>query len=219
MNEKKYYLYFLVAIILVIFFLVFGEEIERFIRKKLLNKNTNIPDNEPLLFSERVRQNRDEFIAETKNLGYDLDINPNVLMFFEDYEGAGTFSPSTQNSIGATGFIQILPSTAISLGTTTNYLKSISNIEYQKVWVRKYFEQVIKSRGKLNEWIDVYLAIFYPAAIGKGDSYSLPSFVTAQNAQFDIDKNSVITVSEIKKYFQNRVKLKVPIMYWKYFNL
>lgn len=205
---------------IVVIYIIYKTEIDRLVKKNILNKNTNIPDDEPLLFNEKVKDNHDEFIEETRNLGIDIDVNPNAIMFWEDFESAGTFRSDIQNSIKATGLIQILPSTAIALGTTVDHLKSISNVEYQKIWVRKYFKDVIKQRGKLKDWLDPYLAIFYPVAIGKPDTYALPAGVTPQNPQFDyVVKDGVITVGEIRKYFQDRVKLKVPTMYWKYFGL
>jgi hypothetical protein len=63
---------------------------------------------------------------------------------------------------GATGLIQFMPSTAKSLGTTTDVLLSMNNIQqlnYVLAYLRPY-------KGKMNNFVDVYLAVFYPAAIG-----------------------------------------------------
>lgn len=217
MSKKQITTLVLLLIVLIVsLYIIFKEQIDRMIKKNLLNNNTDFDDSQPLLFSEKVKVNKDQFIKRLKEISIDEDINPNALMFWINFESAGTFSPSIQNSIKATGLIQFLPSTAITLGTTVDQLKLMSNVE-QLEYVKKYFE-VWKSRMK--DWLDVYLAIFYPAAIGKPDSYALPKGVTPQNPQFDyVIKDGIITVGEIRKYFQNRVKTTTPKSYWKYFGL
>ena len=209
-----------IAIILVVIYLVYKTEIDRMAKKNILNKNTDIPDIEPLVFNEKVKVNHDQFIQDVRNIGIDLDIHPDSLMYWIDFESAGTFSPSIVNkSSGATGLIQFMPTTAKELGTTTADLAKMTNLEQLK-FVKTYFKLWIKRLGKLNNWLDPYLIIFYPAAKGKPDEYSLPKYVTPQNPAFDYTiKDGVITVGEIRKFFQDRIKTKVPTMYLKYFGL
>ncbi len=67
----------------------------------------------------------------------------------------------------ATGFIQFMPNTAKSLGTTTDALSKMSGAE-QMDFVYKY---LLPFKGRLNSVEDCYLAIFWPNAVGKPDSY------------------------------------------------
>lgn len=216
-ERNKIIIILIIVTVIVGTYLLFKEQVDRFFKKTVINKNTNTPKEEPLLFQDKVKDNQKEFVQEIRNIGYDYDINPNALMFWIDFESAGTFSSSVVNkSTGATGLIQFLPSTAKSLGTTVEELSKMTNVDQLK-YVRKYFD-VWKS--KIKDWLDVYLAIFYPVAIGKPDTYSLPKGVTPQNPQFDyVIKDGVITVGEIRKYFQDRIKIKVPTIYWRYFNI
>ncbi len=56
----------------------------------------------------------------------ELDINPNHLMACMAFETGETFRPDKTNSIGATGLIQFMPSTAKGLGTSTAALRQMT---------------------------------------------------------------------------------------------
>ncbi len=56
-----------------------------------------------------------------------------------------------------------MPATATSLGTSTAALAAMTEV-HQLDYVKKYFQSY---SGKLNTLEDVYMAILYPAAIGK----------------------------------------------------
>ena len=89
-----------------------------------------------------------------------------------------------------------MPSTATHLGTTTAALAGMS-AEAQLDYVKKYFQSY---KGKLHTLEDVYLAILYPAAIGKGaDSTLFKSGTKAytQNKGFDANHDGVITPAEV----------------------
>ena len=76
------------------------------------------------------------------------------------------FSTSVQNKLSrATGLIQFMPATAKGLGTTVEALRQMTP-QQQMVYVEKYFNPQI---GKMNSQEDVYMAVFYPKAIGKPD--------------------------------------------------
>src|ERR1700741_706883 len=53
------------------------------------------------------------------------------------FESGGTFNPAITNSIGATGLIQFMPTTAKGLGTTTDALR-VMTFKQQLVYVDKY---------------------------------------------------------------------------------
>ena len=104
---------------------------------------------------------------------------------------------------GASGLIQFMPSTALELGTTVEAIRAMSATE-QLSYVESYLE---KYSSKWNEFIDVYLSIFYPAAIGKGDDYvigiakgeEMAHKISKVNPAYDIDKDGKITIAEIKE--------------------
>lgn len=112
----------------------------------------------------------------------------NNLMVIMYFETAKTFSPSKQNSRGFTGLIQFGPASASDLDTTTDRLKKMSAVD-QLDYVKKYFEQAI-FKGKINNLLDMYLAINYPAMIknnktaGKNILYSAPSIQYHTNYSF-----------------------------------
>jgi hypothetical protein len=101
-------------------------------------------------------------------------------------ESAGTFNPAITNSIGATGLIQFLKSTANSLGTTTDDLKKMTFKE-QLVYVDKFLYANLKKHlidGKVPNTFtqgDVFMTIFYPVSVGK-PNYQFPDSVSRANA-------------------------------------
>lgn len=161
-----------------------------------------------LIFQDKVTTNRSLFINKVISISQKLDIDPNWLMAVMNLETGGTFSPSIQNKTsGATGLIQFIPSTAKSLGTTTSALSKMSNVQ-QLDYVYKYLAQY---KSKLVNYIDLYLAVFFPIAMTKTDSYVIQSDtlsaskIAAQNAGFDLNKNKMITVGEIKSVFLKKI--------------
>jgi hypothetical protein len=110
---------------------------------------------------------RNKVVQISKELGVD----PNYLMAAMSFETGGTFSPAIRSfsGSGATGLIQFMGPTARSLGTTTTALAKMSP-EEQLNYVKKYFWRY---RNRLKTLEDVYMAILYPAAIGKGPNHVL----------------------------------------------
>lgn len=92
------------------------------------------------------------------------EIDPNYLMAAMAFETGETFSPAIKNPKStATGLIQFMATTARSLGTTTEALAQMSDVE-QLDYVDRYMASYTK---KLKSIEDVYMAILWPAAIGK----------------------------------------------------
>ena len=88
------------------------------------------------------------------------------------------FSPAARNpASGATGLIQFMPSTAARLGTSTDALARMSASQ-QMAYVYAYFAPYA---GRLTTQADVYAAVFYPAAIGKGAGYTFSTSVQKAN--------------------------------------
>ena len=79
-----------------------------------------------------------------------------------NFESAGTFSTSVKNKYsGATGLIQFMPKTAKGLGTTTEALARMGQVEQMK-WVEKYLRQFSSPKDTVQS---LFMAVFYPAAM------------------------------------------------------
>jgi hypothetical protein len=127
-----------------------------------------------------------------------LGVDPDWLATVMAFESAGTFSTSKKNAAGsgATGLIQFMPSTAGNLGYTITQLAAMSQEEQIRGPVFKYFA----NKGHLKSLDDVYLAVFYPSAIGMPDSHVIASEgskVYEQNAGFDPNHTGQITKGAI----------------------
>ena len=144
---------------------------------------------------------RNDFIKKVREVSTRLGIDPNWLMAIMYWESASTFSSSIQNSIGATGLIQFIPSTAKGLGTTTTALKNMSAVD-QLDYVEKYLNVY---KGKLNSYVDTYFSVFFPLAIGKPDDWVIQGAgisanqIARQNPAFDVNKDGKVEVWEVKK--------------------
>ena len=170
-----------------------------------------------LLFEEKVTRNRATFIAKVKSISAKLLIEPDWLMAVM-YKESGINEKAVNPNGGATGLIQFMPATAKSLGTTTAALRAMSNVE-QLDYVYKYYKPYVT---KLNSYPDLYLATFFPAALGKSDDCVLQTSslsaktIARANPAIDLDKDDKITVGEFKEYcykqfstdVQNRLKKK-----------
>ena len=107
---------------------------------------------------------------------------------------------------GATGLIQFMPATARGLGTTTAALKQMSAMR-QLDYVERYYAPYA---GRIRSGADMYLATFYPAAMGKSDSWVLGSqngtarTVARYNPIFDTNRDGQITAGEFRRYWNTR---------------
>ena len=123
------------------------------------------------------------------------------------FETGGTFDPAQKNlaGSGATGLIQFMPSTAKGLGTTTDELSRMSRAEQMK-YVEQYFLNTGIPKG--SNVSDLYMAVLFPAAIGKSDDFVLfgkgatvPGYgegsrAYSQNSGLDLDGSGSITKYE-----------------------
>ena len=154
-------------------------------------------------FIEYVKENKKEFALKVADICNQLNIKPNWLMFVMWFESK--LNPQAINPIsGATGLIQFMPSTARSLGTTTDVLKRMNNVQqldYVLAYLRPY-------KGRMKRWIDVYLAVFYPKAMGKPDFVITPDIIAKQNKVFDLNKDLDISVKEIKTALRKQIPEK-----------
>ena len=119
------------------------------------------------------------------------------VMWFES-----KLNPQAVNPIsGATGLIQFMPSTARGLGITTTVLKRMSNVQqldYVLAYLRPY-------KGRMKTWADVYLAVFYPRAMGNPNFVITSDIVAKQNKIFDLNKDLDISVKEIETTLRKQI--------------
>jgi peptidoglycan hydrolase-like protein with peptidoglycan-binding domain len=107
------------------------------------------------------------FLLSVAHLAQTLDGEASNFMAIMHFETGHTFSASVKNSgSGATGLIQIMPSTAPGLGTTTDDLADMCRIQ-QLDYVLKYFKGVKNQYKKADftELTDVVLAVFEPVGL------------------------------------------------------
>lgn len=150
----------------------------------------------------------DAFVAKVKEIATKLllpmddNVGAGWLMSCMAFETGETFSPSIQNGAGAQayGLIQFMKGAASDMGVTLDQLKVMTALQ-QLDYVYLYFKRFT---GKITSLDDVYLAIFYPAAMGKPDSTVLfyrdlakTSLAYKQNSGLDLNKDGQITVAEI----------------------
>lgn len=130
-----------------------------------------------------------------------LDVNPNYLMAVMSFESR--LDPRAVNPrSGATGLIQFLPSTARGLGTSTAALRNMS-AERQLDYVERYLAPY---RGRMDNIEDAYMAVFYPAAIGRQSSSVLfrrGSDAYTGNAALDLNRDGAVTKREAATHVRN----------------
>lgn len=141
------------------------------------------------LFAQRVQEISDR-------LGIEADWLM-LVMYFES-----GLNPSAVNKTSqATGLIQFMPPTARNLGTSVDQLRMMNALD-QLVYVEQY---LLPYKGKMKDFVDVYLAVFYPSAIGKSDDYVLGgdnyAKVASQNSIFDTNHDGKITRGEVADYY------------------
>jgi len=133
------------------------------------------------------------FRVKVRSIATTLGTDPSFLMAAMAFESSETFSASIQNRLsGAVGLIQFTAATAKLLGTTIAALKAMTP-ERQLDLVAKYFAP---DRGRLKNLGDVYMAILWPAAIGKRDDYVLfrkGSIYYSQNSGLDLNHDGAVT--------------------------
>ena len=125
-----------------------------------------------------------------------LGCDPSHLMSAMAFETGETFSPSIRNpQSGATGLIQFMPTTAKSLGTTTDDLALMSAVA-QLDFVAKYLKPF---KGKMQTVSDVYMTILFPKAVGRPEAFVLfksPTKTFKQNKGLDANKDGQVTKGE-----------------------
>ena len=163
-----------------------------------------------MIFEELIKENREEFILKVKEIALYLEVKAEHLMFLMWFETAHSLDSSIQNSIGATGLIQFMPKTAIGLGTTTEKLKKMCNVE-QLVYVQMHLAPF---KGRYKDYVDLYCGIFWPAAVGKDENYQIGNeLVARQNPLFVMKGDQFIYKSSIR----TALRRQIPAEYLRFF--
>lgn len=155
-----------------------------------------------LAYQESIRTNADAFIQKVREISTWLGINPNWLMVVMAIETARTFKANATNPYtNAVGLIQFMPATLKPWGITPDQMRAKSEVE-QLDYVKKYLAPY---RGKMKSFTDCYLAVFYPAAIGKPESYEfgatpfMKKKIADQNPAYDWNKDDVVEKWEVTR--------------------
>ena len=104
-----------------------------------------------------------------------------------NHETAGTWNPAIQNSIGATGLIQFIPSTALGYGVNVNQLAQMSflqQLDYVDAYLARNLRKVLNENGKVPNTFnqtDLFMTIFYPVAVGDSTRV-FPQYVQNANS-------------------------------------
>jgi hypothetical protein len=157
-----------------------------------------------MIFENYIQGDKQAFIKKIKSVASNLGISSDWLMAVIYKESR--FNPSAVNAIsGATGLIQFMPATAVGLGTTVAAIKQMDSVQ-QLSLIQRYYAPYASA---LNDYTDLYLATFFPRALGKPDTYVMKtdtvtaSKIAAQNPGVDINKDGQITVAEFRNYCYN----------------
>lgn len=157
---------------------------------------TTTQANGTLVWGDAVEQ---DFRDRVRQMGKKLNINPDWLMAVMGFETKWTFDPAivNQKGSGASGLIQFTGPTALGLGTTTTALRRMTAVQ-QLDWVEKYFAQYASRIVNIG---DCYMAVLWPIAIGRPDSYILWTQAAnpiqyTQNDGLDLNRDFTITRGE-----------------------
>jgi hypothetical protein len=107
----------------------------------------------------------------------------------------------------ATGLIQFMPATAKGLGTSTQALFKMNAIQ-QLDYVQRYYQPY---KTRIHNFHDLYLATFFPAAMGKSDDFVIETktisaqTIAKQNPIFDLNKDGKVTVGEFREFITRKV--------------
>lgn len=144
-----------------------------------------------------------EFDKRAIEVADNLGIDPEHLFKVIGFETGGTFDSKVKNAAGsgATGLLQFMPPTAKDLTkadtekAAIRLLESLTPTE-QLDYVEKYLKPF---KGKIKSLEDLYMAVLWPAAVGKDSTYALFREGTkafAQNKGLDINDDGIITKAE-----------------------
>ncbi|MBI4159330.1 transglycosylase SLT domain-containing protein [Candidatus Woesearchaeota archaeon] len=164
-----------------------------------------------------ILDNDPEFIEKVEEISLKLNIDPNHLMAVMALESG--FDPTVYNprpDSKAIGLIQFIPTTADSLGTSTDKLREMSRIQ-QLEFVEKHFNPY-KGKIRKGSLEDVYMVIIDPSvSVGKEPESIMfsreyrPVKYNANAAALDKDGDGVIYIKEATESVKSVYGLGAPL--------
>ncbi len=149
-----------------------------------------------------------DFVPRVREIAARHGLRPEWLMTVMQSESR--FRTDLPNpTSGAMGLLQFMPDTARGLGTSTQALSRMTGVQ-QLEYVDRYLAGL--PRGQIRSGADLYLANFYPAALGRPDEFVIglergearARQVGAQNRPFDLNGDGRITVGEFRDFYRRR---------------
>jgi hypothetical protein len=122
-----------------------------------------------------------KFADKLRSVAQNIGVSESDLLTVMYKETAGTLDPSTTNGIGCVGLIQFCPDAARgSFKTISNKRYNLSELsqmtrDQQLDVVEAYYKSLGFRSDKPRTIADLYVATFYPAAIGKPNNYIIGS--------------------------------------------
>lgn len=152
-----------------------------------------------------TRPDKIDFINAVKDVASQCNIEPDWLMALMYHESG--FDPyiTSQFSPFCFGLFQFHPSYH-----NVAALKLMTPAQQVYYWRDKYG---LPFRLKFKSFYDVCCANFYPAAMGKPDSYVFPVEVYLANKIFDTNLDGQITMAEYKAYLRKRYPSLFSVSY------
>lgn len=157
-----------------------------------------------VLYNKIRHNNPQAFAQKVEDISAQLGINPDWLMLVMYFE-SGLNPKAVNRTSGATGLIQFMPTTARNMGTSTEALAlmdGIAQLDYVYQYLAPY-------KNRMSSFVDVYLSVFYPSAVGKSSDYILGGAGTAisrkiaeQNRIFDTNHDGQISKAEVTAYIE-----------------
>lgn len=142
------------------------------------------------------------FSAKLEQVAKNLNCDPADLIGMMQSESG--LNPKAYNKNGgATGLIQFMPSTARSLGTSTEALMNMSAIE-QLDYVEKYFSNWTGGSGQKLTGGDLYTLCFLPAYLDREVLCSSGDKYYKANSGLDANKDGQVTKTELGNRVQGK---------------
>ncbi|MBQ3102635.1 transglycosylase SLT domain-containing protein [bacterium] len=146
----------------------------------------------------------DGFSDKAEEVANNINCDPTDLLTVLYSESS--LNPEAENSSGAYGIMQFMPSTLEDLGYTTDEVKNMSATEQLDI-VQKYFEKNnYYHKGEKLTAAQLYAMVLAPGRAGGDTLYTQGKDGQAyvQNEGLDIDDNGKIAMGDLDKRMQNK---------------
>lgn len=191
-------------------------------KESVSTQQTKIKSEKNIILKEKIQCNKGEdkniFVSKVDSISSLLQINTNwlmALMYKESRLNAQSVNrqkgdcsdPYIRCKKRGMGLIGFMPQTAKDMGTTTQQMYNMTNIE-QLDYVYIFFKPYT---GKIKSYSDLYFITFFPAGLGKPDWWVLkskklsPQIIAKQNSGIDFNKDHKLTVSEVNRWILKNI--------------